>query len=155
MLPSLPRSSLPLTGDGSEPSASGLLLADGRSESAGTDEMMQSWDGLQVYAFPHFGLLQLVLTKVRQSRGLELTLVAPFWPQHPRFPDLLELLVAVPVFLPRRKDLLRQPHFHRFHQNLPVLRLTAYRISSDLPVRSDSLLQWLANLPAAGALPPE
>ena len=124
-------------------------------QSAGTDAMMQSWDGLQAYAFPPFGLLQRVLVKVRQSRGLELTLVAPFWPQHPWFLDLLELLVAVPVFLPCRKDLFRQPHFHRFHQNLPMLRLTAYRISSDPPVHSDSLLQWLDNLPAAGALPPE
>ena len=80
--------------------------------------------------------------------------MAPFWPQHPWFPDLLELLVAVPVALPRRKDLLRQPHIHCFHQNLPVLRLTAFRISSDPPVRSASLLQWLASLPAADALPP-
>ena len=97
---------------------------------------MQPWDGLQDYAFPPFGLLQCVIAKVQQSRGLELTLVAPLWLQHPWFPDLLELLVAVPVFLPRRKDLLRQPHFHRFHQNLPVLRLTAYRISSAPPAPS-------------------
>ena len=83
--------------------------------SAGMDAMLQSWDGLQAYAFPHFGLLHRVLSKVWQSRGLELTLVAPFWPQHPWFPDLLELPVAVPVFLPQRRDLLRQPHFHRFH----------------------------------------
>ena len=96
-------------------------------QSTGTDAMMQSWDGLQACAFPPFGLLQLIIAKVRQSRGLELTLVAPFWPQHPWFPDLLEFLVAVPVFLPCRKDLLRQLHFHHFHQNLPVLRLTAFR----------------------------
>ena len=82
-------------------------------QSAGTDAMMQPWDALQAYVFPPFGLLQRVIAKVRQSRGLELTLVAPFWPQHPWFPDLLELLVDVPVFLPRRKDLLRQLHFHR------------------------------------------
>ena len=77
--------------------------------------------------------------------------MAPFWPQHPWFPDLM---VTVPVVLPRRKDLLRQPHFHRFHRNLPVLRLTAFRISSDPPVRSASLLQWLASSPVADALPP-
>ena len=124
-------------------------------QSAGTDAMMQSWDDLQAYAFPPFGLLQRVLSKVRQSRGLELTLVAPFWPQHPWFPDLLELLVAVPVFLPQRKDLLRQPHFHRFHQNLRVLWLTAFRISSDPQEPSDSLRQWLVNLPAAGGPPQE
>ena len=117
--------------------------------------MMQSWDGLQTYAFPPFGLLHRVLSKVRQSRGLELTLVAPFWPQHPWFPDLLELLVAVPVFLPQRKDLLRQLHFHRFHQNLRVLWLTAFRISSDPQEPSDSLRRWLVNLPAAGGPPQE
>ena len=69
------------------------------SQSVGTDAMMQPWDGLQAYAFPPFGILQRVIAKVRQSRGLELTLVAPFWPQHPWF---LDLLVAVPVFHVRR-----------------------------------------------------
>ena len=87
-------------------------------QSAGTDAMLHSWDGLQAYAFPPFGLPPPVLAKVRHSRGLELTLVAPFWPQHPWFPDLLELLLEIPFFLPRRRDLLRQPHFH---QNLSVL----------------------------------
>ena len=54
-------------------------------QSVGTDVMMQPWDGLQAYAFPPFGLLYLVLSKVRQSRGLKLTFVAPFWPQCPGF----------------------------------------------------------------------
>ena len=123
-------------------------------QSAGMDAMMQLWDGMPAYAFPPSGLLHHVLSKVRQSRGLELTLVAPFWPQHPWSPDLLELLVAVLVFLPQRRDLLRQPHFHRFHQNLHMLRLTAFPISSDLQEPSDSLRRWLINLPAAGSIPP-
>ena len=122
-------------------------------QSAGMDAMVQRWDGLQAYAVPPFGLLHRVLSKVRQSRGLELTLVAPFWPQRPWFPDLLELLVAVPVSLKLRRDLLRQPHFHRFHQNLHVLQLTAFRISSDPPAPSASLRQWLVSLPAAGESP--
>ena len=92
-------------------------------QSAGTDAMMQSWDGLQAYAFPPFGLLHRVLSKVWSSRWW-----LQCWPQHPWFPDLL---VAVPVSLPQWRDLLRQPHFHRFHQNLRVLRLTAFRILSD------------------------
>ena len=120
-------------------------------QSAGTDAMMQPWDGLQAYAFPPFSLLHRVLSKVRQSRGLECALVAPFWPQRPWFPDLL---VAVPVSLPQQRDLLRQPHFHRFHQNLHVLRLTAFRISSHLPAPSASLRWWLVSLPAADELPP-
>ena len=98
------------------------------------------------------GLIPRVLAKVRQSRGLELTLVAPFWTQHAWFP---ELLVEIPFSLPRRRDLLRQPHFHHYHQNLPVLQLTAYRLSSDPHVISDSLRQWLVSLPTAVADLPE
>ena len=84
-------------------------------------------------------------------QGLELMLVAPFWPQHHWFPDLLELLLEVPLFLPRRKDLPKQPHFH---QNLSVLQLTAFRISGDQRVRPPSLTQWLVSLPTANAAPP-
>ena len=123
-------------------------------QSAGTDAMLQSWDGLQAYALPPFGLISWVLAKVRQSWGLELTLVAPLWPQHPWFPDLLELLVEIPFFLLRRRDLLKQPHFHHYHQNLPVLQLTVYRISSD-PLSIPAFLQrWLVNLPTAVLVPP-
>ena len=57
--------------------------------------------------------------------------MAPFWAQHPWFPDLLELLVEIPFFLPRRRDLLKQPHFHYYHQNLPMLELIAYRLSGE------------------------
>ena len=96
-----------------------------------------------------------VVAKIRQSRGLELTLVAPFWAQHPWFPDLLELLVEIPFFLPRRRDLLKQPHFHHYHQNLPVLELTAYRLSSDPHATSDSLRRWLVSLHTAIADLPE
>ena len=51
------------------------------------------------------------------------------------FPDLLELLSDIPIELPKRRDLLQQPHFNRFHENLPMLRLTAWRLSRDSPVR--------------------
>ena len=122
--------------------------------SAGTDAVLQSWDGLQAYAFPPFSLLPRVLSKVRASRGLELTLVAPFWPQHHWFSDLLELLLEIPLFLPRRRDHLRQPHFHHFHQNLSVLQLTAFHISGNPLVRPASLTQWLVSLPTADAASP-
>ena len=119
-------------------------------QAAGVDAMLQSWDRLQAYAFPPFGLLPHLLAKVRQ-----LTLVAPFWPLKPWFPDLLELLVEIPVLLPRRRDLLRQPHFHYFHRSLHALQLTGFRIASDPQGRSASLLQWLTNLPGAAAPLPD
>ena len=66
-----------------------------------------------------------------------------------------ELLVDIPFFLPRRRDLLKQPHFDHYHQNPPVLQLTAFRISSDPLAISGSLREWLINLPTAGGHPPE
>ena len=116
------------------------------SRAAGTDALLQPWDNLQAYAFPPIAIIRRVLVKLRSSRNCELTLIAPFWPQREWFPDILELLSNVPITLSGRKDLLRQPHFHRFHQNLPMLQLTAWRLSSDSPVRPASLLRSLDNL---------
>ena len=113
---------------------------------AGTDALLQPWDDLQAYAFPPIAIIRRVLLKLRSSKNCELTLIAPFWPQREWFPDLLELLSDVPITLSGRKDLLRQPHFHRFHLNLPMLQLTAWRLSSDSPVRPVSLLRWLDSL---------
>ena len=69
-------------------------------QSAGTDAFLQSWDGLQAYAFPPFSIIPRVIAKLREPRGMELTLVAPHWPQRPWFPDLLQLSLAPPVVLP-------------------------------------------------------
>ena len=113
---------------------------------AGTDALLQPWDNLQAYAFPSIAIIRRVLLKLRSSKNCELTLIAPFWPQRDWFPDLLELLSDVPVTLSSRRDLLRQPHFHRFHLNMPMLQLTAWRLSSDSPSRQVSLLRWLDSL---------
>ena len=56
----------------------------------------------------------------------------------PWFPDLLDLVVDGPIALPQSKDLLRQPHFHRFHLGVSRLSLHAWRLSSDSPVLVDS-----------------
>ena len=124
-------------------------------QSVGTDAMLQPWDGLEVYAFPPFALIHQVLRKLRQSHRVQMTLIAPFWPQRVWFPDLLELLVEVPVALPTRQDLLRQPHFHHFHRSLHVLQLAAWRLWSEPPAIKACLQQWLTSLPSAGGNQPE
>ena len=129
------------------------LLVD--PQAVGTDAMLQPWNHLQAYTFPPFGFFPWLLAKVCLSRGLEMTLLALLWPLKPWFPDLLELLVEVPVLLPLRKDLLKQPHFHHFHLNLPSLQLTGYCIASDTPVISDSLRKRPTNLPGAVGPSPE
>ena len=94
-------------------------------KAAGVDAFLQPWDNLQAYTFPPIAIIRRVLLKLRASHNCDLTLIAPFWLQREWFPDLLELLSDIPIELPKRRDLLRQPHFHRFHENLPMLRLTA------------------------------
>ena len=100
----------------------------------GTDALLKNWYGWQAYAFPPWSFIPAVLKKLRSSSGVLLTIIAPYWPQRPWFPDLLDLVVDGPVALPQCRDLLRQPHFHRFHLGVSRLSLHAWRLSSDLPV---------------------
>ena len=105
-------------------------------QAAGTDAFLQSWDGLQAYAFPPFAIIPRVLAKLRESRGTELTLVAPYWVQRPWFPDLLQLSLAPPVILPDRLNLL--PRSRLRYPGLPRLRLHAWRLSGGSPELRDS-----------------
>ena len=100
---------------------------------SGHGRVLQSWDGLQAYAFPLVTIIPRVLAKLRASRGTELTLVAPHWTQSPWFSDLLQLSLAPPVILPDRPDLLRLPRSRLLYPALHQLRLHAWRLSSDLP----------------------
>ena len=110
-------------------------------QSAGTDAFLQSWDGLQAYAFPPFAIIPRVLAKLRESRGTELTLVAPHWEQRPWFPDLLQRSLAPPVILPDRPDLLLLPRSRLRYPGLHRLRLHAWRLSGGSPELRDSPLQ--------------
>ena len=117
--------------------------------SAGTDTFLQSWDGLQAYAFPPVSLIPRVLAKLRASSGTELTLVAPHWAQRPWFADLLLLSLAPPVVLPSRRDLLRLPRSRHLYPDLHRLRLHAWRLSS---ASHERLQSSLARRPSSRAL---
>ena len=61
-------------------------------QSAGTDAMLQTWDSLQAYAFPPFGLISRVLVKVQQSGGWRSSWwlrsgLSTFWSFWWRFPS--------------------------------------------------------------------
>ena len=94
------------------------------------DAFLFDWSHLELYAFPPTAVLRRVINKLLSAQGTFLTLIAPFWPRQEWFPDLLRLSVDTPRLLPQRPDLLRQPHFHRFHHGLQWLRLTAWRLSN-------------------------
>lgn len=99
-----------------------------------TDAFLYNWNNLDLYAFPPFAVIRKVLNKLRDSQGTTLTLIAPFWPQKEWFPDLIQATMDTPLRLPPRRDLLRQPHVHRFHQALHALPLVAWRLSSESSV---------------------
>ena len=117
----------------------------------GTDAFLQVWDGLQAFAFPSFALIHQVIHKLRSSKGTFLTLIAPYWPQNECFPELLSLVVAPPLPLLSRRDLLRQPHFHCQLQYLPMLSLHAWRLFSGSCATYGCLNVWLTSSPSVGA----
>ena len=145
-----PGSSSPVAGDHrpvrdiADSKAPSVLCSSVGTQGSGGRCIPPALGHLQAYAFPPIAIITRVLLKLRASHNCDLTLIAPFWPQREWFPTLLDLLSDIPIELPKRRDLLRQPHFHRFHENLPMLCLTAWRLSSDSPVRQASLRQWLA-----------
>ena len=95
------------------------------------DALLIPWDDLETYAFPPFALIRRIVSKLRDSVRSRMILVAPFWPQREWFPDLLDLLAAVPRELPLWPSLLRQPGTGQFHGNIAMLKLHAWRLSSD------------------------
>ena len=99
--------------------------------SSGTDAFLQDWTNLEAYAFPPFNLIRPVLNKIMATQNVRVTLIAPYWPQKEWWPDLVQLSLEPPVQLPLRHDLLRQPHFCRYHERVSMLRLHAWRLSSE------------------------
>ncbi len=59
------------------------------------DALTSHWPAARLYAFPPINILPLVLCKIREE-GASVILIAPNWPDQPWFPDLTELLVALP-----------------------------------------------------------
>ena len=90
-------------------------------------------------AFPPFSLIQAVIRKLEDDEA-ELILILPNWPTACWFPQMLNLLVAVPVLLPKGRSLLlllSLPHVntstpHPLHKRLQLL---AVRLSGKLSRR--------------------
>ena len=89
------------------------------------DAFRHPWDNLDLYAFPPFPLVGRVVARVRETPNLSMTLVAPLWLEKEWFADLL---TQPPVALPLWDQLLRQPHFNRFHNGAQSLSLHAWRL---------------------------
>ena len=53
------------------------------------DVFHHPWVSLDLYVFPPFPLVGRVVTRVRETLNLSMTLVAPLWPEKEWFADLL------------------------------------------------------------------
>ena len=94
------------------------------------DAFSMNWNSLYAYAFPPTILILSALIKICQSQ-CRIVLIAPLWPQQTWFSEVLQLLVSVPVSLPLFPKLLTQAKGKFQHQNLPVLNLHAWELSSN------------------------
>ena len=92
------------------------------------DAFSMNWNYLHAYAFPPTIMILTVLNKIRHSHTI--VLIAPLWPQQTWFSEVLHLLVSAPVCLPLFPDLLTQAKGKFKHQNLPVLNLHTWELSS-------------------------
>ena len=94
------------------------------------DALSVNWNCLHACAFLPTILIPSVLAKIRQS-WCRIVLIAPLWPQHPWFSEVLQLLVSAPIHLPLFPKLLTQSKGKFQHPNLPLLALHAWELSSN------------------------
>ena len=93
-----------------------------------TTSKLVSCGGMLAYAFPPPILLSRVLKKTWEESCIVI-LIAPNWPRQPWFPMSLKLLVAIPMKLPKRDNLLTQDQDQTLHPAPSALNLVAWKLS--------------------------
>ncbi len=103
------------------------------------DALQADWSKDLLYLFPPIPLLHLALHKIRREEA-EVIAILPWWPRRGWFPLVLSLLVDLPVLLPVRSSLIRNPQGLP-HPDLKTLRLAAWRLSEKLSKQQEFLRQ--------------
>ena len=94
------------------------------------DALSMNWNRIHAYAFPPFRLIPALINKIRVSQ-CKIVLIAHFWPSRSWFPELLGLLVSPPITLPVIPNLLEQLQGRFRHQNIDMLQLHVWELSSN------------------------
>jgi hypothetical protein len=99
-------------------------------DAAGVDSLHHSWDWqATTYAYPPVFLIPRILQKVLQDNVFDLILIAPLWPSQSWWPSLMSLLTEIPLVLPHRTWITRDPGGRpTWYHTWP---LVAFRISGD------------------------
>lgn len=88
------------------------------------DAFTINWSRFDFVAFPPFALASRVLQKIQEDCATGI-IVVPYWPNQVFYPVLLEMLIAQPVLLSARTNLLQLPSnpnkTHRLYKHLKML----------------------------------
>lgn len=95
----------------------------------GLDSLKHRWNFNNMYAFPPFSLIAVVLQKILRETTT-VWLIAPLWPGQHWFARLLKMVISVPRILPMQRNLLGLPQDpERIHPIWDRLKLTLFQIS--------------------------
>ena len=119
------------------------------------DALSLPWQGLDAYAFPPVAILGLVVTKLLDQGYLRMILIAPGWRNMPWFWDLVNMLVQIPLCLPRVDNLLTQPFNECPHRDLLNLNLQVWLLEPQPINKRASLMKWQEELKLFRDVQPE
>jgi hypothetical protein len=102
--------------------------------------MTMNWSEGLLYAYPPLSFILPVLAKIRREEA-EVIAIMPWWPARGWFPLLLDMLVDLPILLPRIRSLLTGPQGDP-HPTLTSLHLVVWRLSGN-SYRQQEFLQLL------------
>lgn len=99
-------------------------------ESYAIDAYFISWTNINLYCFPPFSVIPTVLQKmvVEKAKGI---LVMPNWPTQPYYATVMKMLIANPLFVHRRKTLLKLPGKNEIHKIWDKLDMLICLLSGD------------------------
>jgi hypothetical protein len=94
----------------------------------GVDSLAHRWHWKStLYAYPPNFLLSRIMQKIIQERVYDVILITPLFPLQSWWPVLMEMLIELPLILPMRPAITRDPAGHpTYWHNWPML---AWRIS--------------------------
>ena len=107
------------------------------------DAFTISWKSLYFYAFPPFCQIHRCLQKILEKQVPQGIMILPLWPTHVWWPQLLKMLIAMPLVLPKQEDLLSLSHspqtLHPLRRKLTMLAC----LLSGNPSRIEEFQRWL------------
>ena len=111
------------------------------------DAFTTTWQNESVpYAHPPFNLLHRCLSKIKHEQLEKILLVCPAWPNQPFFGTMLNMLVDVPLLLPRHMEniLILPWNLDITHPNLKNLKLL-FVVLSGIDMRHKEFLKSLSS----------